>query len=88
MKLNNQTIVSTVAAICLFGLVVVLKNLLHVPGDVLSRDVLLYIIIYSAFGILYPGQSEAARKSRWDHPLYWSLMVVLVTAAIIIVNAL
>jgi hypothetical protein len=88
IKLNNQTIVSIVAAACLFGLVVVLKNLLRVPGDTLSRDVLLHIIIYSTFGILYPGKSEEATKSRLDNPLYWSLLVVLVTVAIIIMYAL
>lgn len=46
MKLNGQTKVSIVAGACLFRLVVVLKNILPVPADILSRDILVYIVIY------------------------------------------
>jgi len=88
MKLTNQTKVSIVAGVCLFSLVAVLKNVVHVPGEILSRDVLMYIIIYSAFGIAYPAKSEEATRSRLDNPLYWGLLIVLITLAIIGVYAI
>ena len=88
MKLTDQTKVSIVAGVCLFGLVAVLKNVVHIPGEILSRDVLLYIIIYSAFGIAYPAKSEEATRSRLDNPLYWGLLIVLITLAIIGVYAI
>ena len=88
MKLTNQIKVSIVAGVCLLGLVAVLKNIVHVPGEILSRDVLLYIIIYWAFGFAYPAQSEEAKKSRLHNPLYWGLLIILVTLAIIGVYAI
>ncbi len=84
IRLGNKTRVSIVAAVCLLGLVVALKNLLRVPAE--SINVVLFIIIYSTFSIVYPEPAEATR-SRWDRPLYWSLLIVLVTAAIIAVYA-
>ncbi len=49
MKLSDSDKVSIVAGISLLGLVVVLKNVLHVPADILSRDIIVYIIIYWTF---------------------------------------
>jgi hypothetical protein len=68
--------------------VITLKNILGVSAEVLSRDVVLFILIYSAFSIIYPDQGADARVSAFDKPLYWSLLIVLVTAAIIIVYAI
>ncbi len=88
LQLTNQTKVSIVAAVCLLALVITLKNILQVPAEILSRDVVLYIIIYSTWGILYPSGVEASKKPSWDKPLYWSLLIILVTLAIIGVYAL
>jgi hypothetical protein len=88
MKLTNQARVSIVAGVCLLALVIVLKNVIGVPGDVLSRDVIVYIIVYWALGFLYPAQRAEAKKSRFDQPLYWSVLIVLITLAIIVVYAI
>ena len=85
---TNQTKVSIIAAVCLLGLVVTLKNILQVSAEVLSRDVVLYILIYSTFGILYPSPSAESKQARFDKPLYWALLIVLVTLAIIVVYAI
>lgn len=81
MRLSDQNKVSIVAGLCLVGLVIVLKNLLLIPSDILSRDVLVYIIIYWAFTVI-PGR-RGEKGSKYDHPLYWSLLIILITLVII-----
>jgi membrane protease YdiL (CAAX protease family) len=88
MKSSDKDKVSIVAGICLFGLVVVLKNVLLVPADILSRDILVYIVIYWAFTVFSLPAKEEAKKSKFDKPLYWSLLIILITLAIIAVYAL
>ena len=87
MKLSNKDKVSIVAGSCLFGLVVVLKNVLHVPADILSRDILVYIIIYWAFTVFSLPEKDDVKKSKYNNPLYWSLLIILITLAIITVYA-
>jgi hypothetical protein len=88
MKLSDKDKVSIVAGICLLSLVVVLKNVLLVPADILSRDIIVYIIIYWAFTIFSLPAKEGAKKSKYDNPLYWSLLIILITLAIIMVYAM
>ncbi len=88
VQLSNKTKVSIVTAVCLLGLVVALKNILGVSAEVLSRDVVLFILIYTTFSIIYPEPDADARVSTLDRPMYWSLLIVLVTVAIILVYAI
>jgi fucose permease len=88
MKLSNKDKVSIVAGICLFALVVVLKNVLLIPTDILSRDILVYIIIYWAFTVFSLPAKEEVKKSKYDNPLYWNLLIILITLAIIAVYAM
>ena len=48
--LSDQTKIASVSALCLMGLIIVLKNVLHVPPEVLSRDVILFIPLTSSLG--------------------------------------
>jgi membrane protease YdiL (CAAX protease family) len=88
MKLNDKDKVSIVTGICLFGLVVVLKNVLLIPADILSRDILVYIVIYWAFTVFSLPAKEEGKKFKFDKPLYWSLLIILITLAIIAVYAM
>jgi hypothetical protein len=88
MKLNDQAIVSIVTGICLIGLVIVLKNVLLISPDVLSRDVIIYIIIYIGFISSLSARDKTERKSRYDTSLFWSILIVLITIAIVAVYAL
>ncbi len=88
MKLSDKDKVSLVAGICLFGLVVVLKNVLLVPADIISRDIVVYIVIYWAFTVFPQPVKEDVKKSRYDKPLYWNLLIILITLAIIAVYAM
>jgi Flp pilus assembly protein TadB len=84
--LSDQTKVASVAAVCLMALAVVLKNVLHVPVAALSRDMIVFII-YSGFWLLPSISARREKKSRFETPLFWSLMVLALTLGIIIVYA-
>jgi hypothetical protein len=88
LHLANKTKVYIVSTVCLLGLVVILKNLLRIPAEVLSRDIVLFILVFSTFSVLYPESSTEATPSRLDRPLVWSLLIFLVTVAMVIVYAI
>ncbi|MFZ2456143.1 MAG: hypothetical protein WAX07_06680 [Candidatus Altiarchaeia archaeon] len=88
MKLNDQTIISLVAGACLLGLVVVLKNVLLITPEILSRDVILYIICYTGFIASFSAKDKTKKQFKQDTPLFWSILIVLITLAIIAVYAL
>jgi len=83
MELTGQQRVSIVAAVCLISLTVILKNVLRIPPQVFSRDIIVYIIIYSSFWIfLSSRKDEVVKRSRFDTPLFWSLPIIAITMAI------
>jgi nitric oxide reductase large subunit len=92
MKAANKAMVGIVAAICMMGLIVVLKNVLSLSADVLSRDMIIYVIVY--FGFItavnfteeVPKAPDAPREA-YDNPWVWSAIAVIVTLAIIAVYA-
>lgn len=92
MELSNSVKISTVSSICLVGLVVVLKNILNVPAEILSKDIVLYIIIYSLFGWIMPSINERKErikeKQKNVNAKYWYLVIIFLTLAIIGVYAL
>jgi hypothetical protein len=92
MKPANKAMVGMVAAICMMGLIVVLKNVLSISADILSRDVIVYVIVY--FGFItavnvteeVPTGQDAPKKAS-DNPWIWSAIAVVMTLAIIAVYA-
>jgi hypothetical protein len=84
--MRDQAIVSIVSGICLVSLVAVLKNVLSIPPDVLSRDIILYIIVY--MGFISSLSVKDKKHFKYDTPLFWSILIVLVTLGIIAVYAL
>jgi hypothetical protein len=82
----NDKIVPLTAAACLIALTVVLKNILLVPAETLSKDIIIYIIIYMGFIITYPLAKEESGKPKYT--LLWVLIIILVTLAIIAVYAI
>ena len=92
MKSTDRAKVAVVIAACLLGLTVVLKNVLNIPADVLSQDIVLYIIIYGIFFVTLNFTEEvpkegAASRRTYDNPWVWSAVIIVVTLAIIAVNA-
>ncbi len=86
MEFSDSGKVSLVTGLCLLALVVILKNVLLVPADILSNDVIIYIIIYGAFAVFSSEKSNAC-GSKLNKPLYMSLLIILITLAIIAVYA-
>ncbi|MDD1716458.1 MAG: hypothetical protein LUQ01_05615 [Methanolinea sp.] len=83
---HGQTSVAITAGLCLFALAVVLKNILVVPADVLNRDMVLYIILYSGFIACFlpvKDQADPGMPGRW--PLVWCAVAIVMTLAIIAV---
>ena len=88
IHLSDKSKVLIVSQVCLLALIVVLKNVIHVPVETLTSDVVLYIIVYSSFGVLYPDRFDDAARSRLNSPWYWYLLIGMVTAAIVALYAL
>lgn len=92
MKAANKAMVGIVAAICMMGLIVVLKNVLSISADVLSRDLIIYVIVYFGFITAVNFTEEVptghdAPKKAYDNPWVWSAIAVVITLAIIAVYA-
>ncbi len=87
MKATDKAKVAVVIAACLIGLVIVLKNVLLVPADVLSQDVIWYIILYGVFFVTLnftaeedvPREGTNSRKA-YDSPWLWSAVIIAFNA--------
>ena len=86
--LSDEVKVASVSAVCIMALMVVLKNVLHVPAAELSRNMLLFILFYSVFWMIPWLGAWREKKSRFGGALLWSLLIVAITAAIIAVYAI
>ncbi len=81
--MRDESKVSLVTVVCLLLLAIVSKNVLNVQLDFVS----LYgpVWVY----IAYISTREEARKSKTcGSPLFWSLAIILVTLAILILYSL
>jgi len=92
MKAANKAMVGIVAAICMMGLIVVLKNVLSLSADVLSRDMIVYVIVYFGFitAVNFTEETPTGQdtpKKTYDNPWVWSAIAVVITLAIIAVYA-
>jgi len=92
MKAANKAIVGIVAAICMMGLIIVLRNVLSISADILSRDMIVYVIVYFGFitAVNFTEETPAgqdAPKKASDNPWVWSAIAIAVTLVIIAVYA-
>jgi len=85
---SDEIKIAGVAAICLIGLTVVLKNIVNVSPEVLSRDIIIYIIIYSGFWLLPSLGEGPAKIAGVDRSVFGSAFLVIMTVAIITVYAI
>ncbi len=83
IHLGNKVRVSIIAAVCLLALVAMLKNVLAVPAQVLTRDLIIYIVVYSCFAFLCPDKSQGMQPTLTERPLFWTILIVLVTLGIL-----
>ena len=73
MRMADEIKVALVTAVCVLGVAIIFKNVLHVQADfIVSNGPSYLFIVY----IITRGQ---AKKSKCDKPLYWSLAIIFVT---------
>jgi hypothetical protein len=92
MKAANKAMVGIVAGICMMGLIVILKNVLSISADILTRDMIVYVIVYFGFitAVNFTEETPSGQdspKQTYDNPWIWSAIAVIMTLAIIAVYA-
>ncbi|MDD1697271.1 MAG: hypothetical protein LUQ36_02815 [Methanoregula sp.] len=85
---DNQTLVVLTAGACLLALVIALKNILNVPTEQLTRDLILYVCILGGLATSYPLVTRRRADMAIGHPGLWIAIIVSVTMAIIVMYAL
>jgi len=80
MKLSNQTKIAIFSGGSLLGLIVILKNIMHVPADILSRDFIYYVFLFLLFGSIFPSIEE---NSKHIKIIYWYIAIAIIAVAII-----
>jgi len=85
---DNQTLVVLTAGGCLLALVIALKNILNVPTEQLTRDLILYICILGGIATSYPVVTRKRADLTISHPGLWIAVIVSITMAIIVMYAI
>ena len=84
---NGRITIPLTAGLCLILLAVVLKNVLYVPADRLSSEMLLYIIIYTGFLVTFP-LTDTTDNGPVSRTILWTGIIILITLGIIAVYAI
>jgi hypothetical protein len=87
-RLDVRVKLSLVVAACLMSLVVLLKNVVGVSQEVLSRDFIIYAVIYACFALFTPVQEAKQRVVGLDSAFLSGLVIILTTVAIVALYAL
>ena len=80
MKLANE--VSLVTVVCILALAVISKNILHVQMDFTQYAPIWMFVVY----IITREKAKASKIC--GRPLFWSVAIVLITLAILVVYAI
>ena len=83
MKLTDEIKVSLVTAVCILALAIISKNILNVQFDLISQYGPVWMLI------AYLATKGTNKKSKTcSSPLFWSLAIIFVTLAILVVYSL
>lgn len=85
---DAHTLITLTAGACLLALVIALKNILNVPTDQLTTDLVLCICILGGLVTSYPLVTGKRSDLAISHPGLWIALIVVVTMAIIVINAI
>ena len=83
----NRVMIPLAAGACLLLLTVILKNVLLVPAQQLTSDMILYIIIYLGFIVTFQYH-DAGQPESPSRTLFWISVILLITFGIIAVYAI
>lgn len=82
MKLSEEVKVSLVTVACILTLVIISKNVFHAQLDFISQYGPVWMMV------AYLCTREECKKSKiCDSSLFWSMAIIIVTLAILIVYA-
>ncbi len=84
---GGHTLVILTAGACLVALVIALKNILEVPTERLTVDLIVSIGVLGGLATSYPLITRRRSASAISHPGLWIAAIVLVTMAIIVMHA-
>jgi len=72
-KIADEIKIVLVTAVCVFGIAIIFKNVLHIQPDfiILNSPVYLFIV--------YIITRSQTKKLKYDKPLYWSLAIIFIT---------
>ena len=87
-RLDVRVKLSLLVAACLLSLVALLKNVVGVSQEVLSRDFIIYAVIYACFALFTPVQEAKQRVVGLDSAFLSGLVIILTTVAIVTLYAL
>jgi hypothetical protein len=84
---GGHTLIILTAGACLVALVIALKNILEVPTERLTMDLIVSIGVLGGLATSYPLVTRRRSASAISHPGLWIGAIVLVTMAIIVLHA-
>jgi uncharacterized protein involved in cysteine biosynthesis len=85
---DNRTLVTLTAGACLLALVIALINILNVPTEQLTGDLVFYICILGGLATSYPLVTRRRADLIISHPGLWIAVIVTLTMAIIVMYAI
>jgi hypothetical protein len=85
---EGHTLVALTAGACLLALVIALKNILNIPIERLTTDLVIYVCILGGLATSYPLVTRRRSATVIRHPGLWIALIVIVTMAIIVMYAL
>ena len=85
---EGHTLVALTAGACLLALVIALKNILNVPIERLTTDLVIYVCILGGLVTSYPLVTRRRSAAVIHHPGLWIAFIVFITMAIIVMYAL
>lgn len=85
---DAMTLVALTAGACLLALVISLNNILNVPTERLSGDLVLIICILGGLATSYPLVTRRRADVVVSHPGLWIALIVAVTMVIIVMYAI
>ena len=83
-----HTLVILTAGACLLALAVALQNILNVPLEQLTTDLIVCTCILGGLVTSYPLVTRRRSDLAISHPGLWIALIVIVTMTIIVINAI
>ncbi len=85
---EGQTLVMLTAGACLLALMIALRNILNVPVEQLTTDLVICTCLFGGLVTSYPRVTRRRTDLAISHPGLWIMLIVIITMAIIVITAI